>query len=86
LPGELRTLTADIGEKKSRINKIRADVKASNYEEIIAEKSAKSRTMEDRREELNAEIRSLSLQADARARLDIKRSEVKSKKTDVKNT
>ncbi|KIJ61135.1 hypothetical protein HYDPIDRAFT_31645 [Hydnomerulius pinastri MD-312] len=42
--------------------------------------------MEDRRESLNTELRGLSLQADARARLDLKRGEMKSRAAEVKNT
>ena len=61
-------------------------MKSTNYDERIAEKVARARTMEDRRDELNAEIRSLSLQADSRARFDIKRSEVKSKLVDIRTT
>jgi len=34
---------------------------------------------------LNGEIRTLSLQADSRARLDIKRAEMKSKKNEMQN-
>ncbi|KAH9936392.1 uncharacterized protein B0H18DRAFT_322029 [Fomitopsis serialis] len=48
--------------------------------------NTKSRNMESHRDELTAEIRTLSLQADARARLDLKRTEMKSKTTEVKNT
>jgi len=73
-------------EKKARINKVKSDVKSANYDQRISEKTTKARTMEDRRDELNSEIRSLSLQADSRARLDIKRGEVKSKTGDIKNT
>ena len=56
-----------------------------NYDEKIAEKSSKARALEDQREHLNAEIRTLSLQADSRARLDIKRAEMKSKKNETQN-
>ena len=42
--------------------------------------------MELRRDELTAEIRTLSLQADARARLDLKRAEVRSKGAEVQTT
>jgi DNA repair protein RAD50 len=81
----MKTLHADIEEKKTRIEKIKSDMKSANHDERVTEKAGKARTMEDRREELNAELRSLSLQADSRARFDIKRSEVKSKTGDIRN-
>lgn len=86
LGGELQTLGGDIQEKKARLDKVNSDIKALNYESKLAEKVAKSRTLEDRREELNTEIRTLSLQADSRARLELKRSDLKSNKAKVKNT
>ena len=82
----MKTLHADIEEKKARIEKIKVDMKSANYDERVAERVGKARTMEDRRDELNSEIRSLSLQADSRARFDIKRSELKSKQGDIRNT
>ncbi|KII86927.1 hypothetical protein PLICRDRAFT_665598 [Plicaturopsis crispa FD-325 SS-3] len=85
VPSELRTVKADMDEKRSRIEKLRADVKAGDFERRLAEKTSKARSLEDRRDQMNGELRTLSLQADARAKLDIKRSEVKSKETDVAN-
>ena len=46
--------------------------------------ASKARVMEDKRDVLNTEPMSLSLQADTRARLDLKRSEVKSRALEVK--
>ena len=73
-------------EKKTRLEKVKSDMKSSNYEVKFAEKLTKGRRMEDQRDKLNVEIRTLSLQADARARLDLKRTELKTKRADVKNT
>lgn len=86
LAPELRTLSGDIEEKKLRLEKVKKDMKDANYEERLNTRASKARTMEDRRDGLNVELRGLSLQADARARLDLKRSEVKSKTLEVKNT
>jgi DNA repair protein RAD50 len=61
-------------------------MKSSNYEEKLAEKISKGRNMEDRRDTLNTELRRLGLQADARAKLDLKRTEFRTKTADVKNT
>jgi DNA repair protein RAD50 len=79
-------LGEDMEDKKGRIKKITTDIKAANYEERLTEKTANARAAENRRDALNTELRSLSLQADARARLDIKRVEFKRKTTDVQNT
>lgn len=86
LASELRTLSGDIEEKKLRLEKVKRDLKEANFEERLGERASKARVMEDRRDSLNAELRGLSLQADARARLDLKRSEVRSRTLEVKNT
>lgn len=82
----MRSLQADIEEKERRIASIKEEIKAGNFEQRLGEMHAKSRNMESRRDELTAEIRTLSLQADARARLDLKRAEVKSKTAETQNT
>lgn len=86
LASELRTLSGDIEEKKQRLEKVKRDIKGANFDERLSERASKARVMEDKRDRLNAELRGLSLQADARARLDLKRSEVKSRALEVKNT
>jgi DNA repair protein RAD50 len=85
LASELRSLAGDIEEKKLRLEKIKADIKAGSFDERLSEKAAKARNMEDQRDSLNTELRSLSLQADSRARLDLKRAEMRSKTSDTKN-
>ncbi|KAF8836218.1 hypothetical protein BDN67DRAFT_974411 [Paxillus ammoniavirescens] len=86
LASELRTLAGDIEEKKLRLAKVKDNIKAANFEERLSERASKARSMEDKRDGLNHELRGLSLQADARARLDLKRAETKSRATEVKNT
>jgi len=86
LSGELHTLMGDIEEKKVRLEKVKSNMESSNYEEKLAEKTSKGRNMEDQRDKLNIELRRLGLQADARAKLDLKRTEFKTKTADVKNT
>ncbi|KZT23428.1 P-loop containing nucleoside triphosphate hydrolase protein [Neolentinus lepideus HHB14362 ss-1] len=82
---ELRNLATDMEERKARLEKVKAEIKSSNYDERIAEKTAKIRSMEEQKDALNQDLRSLSLQADMRARLDIKRAEQKSKAAEVRN-
>ncbi|KIM89254.1 hypothetical protein PILCRDRAFT_218441 [Piloderma croceum F 1598] len=86
LSGELHTLIGDIDEKKARLEKVKSSMESSNYEEKLAEKISKGRNLEDRRDKLNTELRRLGLQADARAKLDLKRAEFRTKTADVKNT
>ncbi|TFK52414.1 hypothetical protein OE88DRAFT_1401845 [Heliocybe sulcata] len=82
---ELRSLATDMDDKKARLDKVKAEIKSNSYDERIAEKTAKVRSMEEQKDALNQELRSLSLQADMRARLDIKRAEHKSKTTEARN-
>ena len=86
LASQLRALQADIADKERRIAGIKEELKGANFEQRLSEMHAKSRSMELRRDKLTAEIRTLSLQADARARLDLKRGEVRSKAAEVQNT
>lgn len=86
LASQLRSLQVDIEEKERRIESIKEEIKAGSFEQRLGDMHAKSRNMESRRDELTAEIRTLSLQADARARLDLKRTEVKSKTAEMQNT
>ena len=86
LTSQLRSLQADIEDKERRIASLKDELKAGEFEPRLAEMHARSRSMELRRDELTAEIRTLSLQADARARLDLKRAEVRSKGAEVQTT
>jgi DNA repair protein RAD50 len=72
-------------DKSARLEKLRADLRTAAYEERAAEKQAAGRALEDRRDSLSAELRTLSLQADSRARLDIKRTELRNKKAETEN-
>ncbi|TFY67850.1 hypothetical protein EVJ58_g1346 [Rhodofomes roseus] len=86
LASQLRSLQIDIEEKERRIEGIKEEIKGGNFDQRLSEMNSKSRSMELRRDELTAEIRALSLQADARARLDLKRTELKNKTTEMHNT
>lgn len=81
----MRTLAGDIEEKKLRLEKTKSEIKSAGFDDRLAERAAKARHMDDRRDALNVELRSLSLQADTRARLDLKRGEMKVKQTEVNN-
>ncbi|KAH8114569.1 AAA domain-containing protein [Phellopilus nigrolimitatus] len=85
LPRDLSSLQADIKEKNVRIEKIKDEIKSTLYEAKIQDASTKIRTLEEKRETLNVELKNLSLQSDARAKLDIKRADLKKKQQEVKD-
>lgn len=85
LASDLRTLLGDIEEKKLRLEKIKGEIKSANFDDRLNERAVRARSLDDKRDTLNVELRSLSLQADVRARLDLKRAEMRSKKTENKN-
>jgi len=85
LQAELRSLQADIQEKKNRIEKIKGDISSSNYDQRIQEKTDKLRALEDVREQLSSEMRTLTMHADAGIKLDLKKREINSKTTDIQN-
>jgi DNA repair protein RAD50 len=80
-----RSLNSTMKEKRALLENAQSELNDLNYDLVMAEKMAKSRELELRREELNREITSLSLQADSRARLDLKRREKQSKQTEMSN-
>ncbi|PSR71740.1 hypothetical protein PHLCEN_2v12388 [Hermanssonia centrifuga] len=86
LSSRLRTFEVDIEEKQSRIQKIEDEMKAANYDERLGEKNTKIRNMELKRDELNAEVLTLSQQAESRARLELKREESRARTSELKNT
>lgn len=84
LTSQLRTIEADIDEKERRLQKIRDEFKAATYDERITEKSTQIRSLGLKNADLEKEIQSLSLQADTRARLDLKREALRTKTSEVK--
>ncbi|KAI0771249.1 hypothetical protein BD413DRAFT_604552 [Trametes elegans] len=86
LTSRLADLNADIEEKRRRLERAREDIRNASHEEKIAEKNTKGRSLDLRRDELNAELRTLSLQADSRAKLDLHRAQVRAKETEIKTT
>ncbi|KAF5382729.1 hypothetical protein D9615_002851 [Tricholomella constricta] len=85
LPSQLKTLQGDIEEKQARLTKVKADMGAAQYESRLTELTGKGKGLEEKREQLNSEIRTLSLQSDVRARLNLARADVKSKNAEILN-
>jgi DNA repair protein RAD50 len=83
LPAAVRNLQSDIEDRKGRLLKLKAAVSSAKYNSRLADFAKKARELEDQRERLNSELQGLSLQADSRARLELKRGEVKSKTMEI---
>jgi DNA repair protein RAD50 len=66
--------------------KLKSGFTDTKFDSRLQEKTEKGKRMEETREQLNMELRTLSLQADSRARLDVKRAEVRSKTNEAGNT
>ncbi|KAJ7175865.1 P-loop containing nucleoside triphosphate hydrolase protein [Mycena filopes] len=86
LPSELATLTGDIDEKRSRLSKVQAEIVAAEYDQRLAEKTASTKELEERRDVLNSEFKTLNMQSDSRARLDIQRTDVKTRTAEIETT
>lgn len=86
LTAEYKTVESDIEEKERRIQKVKDEIKDARFEDHVVEKTSKIRELESKRDALTNEIRILSLQADSRARLDLKREESRTKETEMRNT
>ncbi|GLB38321.1 putative repair protein [Lyophyllum shimeji] len=85
LPSHLASLRGDIEEKRARLKKTQTDMGDAQYELRLTEMTGKAKTLEDKRDQLNAEIRALSLQADVRAKLNLAREDIKTKNAEIRN-
>ena len=81
----INTLAVEIQDKRDRLEKLKASIASANYDARLVEFMKTGRALEEQREELNVELQSLTLQADTRARLDLKRAEIKAKSVEVQN-
>ncbi|PIL22506.1 hypothetical protein GSI_15195 [Ganoderma sinense ZZ0214-1] len=86
LTSRLAELNADIDEKRNRLARAQEEFKTAGFEEKIREAMSQSSKLNDRRDELNEELRTLSLQADSRAKLDLQRAQMKTKTGEIKTT
>ncbi|KAF7792625.1 hypothetical protein EIP86_003722 [Pleurotus ostreatoroseus] len=86
LTSQLKLIETDIEEKEKRLQKIREEIKAANFDERITEKSTQMRSLSLKSADLEKEIQTLSLQADTRAKLELKREALRTKTSEVKTT
>ncbi|KAN0125486.1 P-loop containing nucleoside triphosphate hydrolase protein [Lactarius tabidus] len=85
LDGDLLNVVSDIEGKKDRIERLKTDMASTKHEDRIAELNIKVRSMEDKRDNLTQEIRTLSLQSDARAKLTLHQRDLTSKEREMNN-
>ncbi|KAE9395078.1 hypothetical protein BT96DRAFT_163110 [Gymnopus androsaceus JB14] len=86
LPGQRKIILGDIEEKTRRLEKLKSDFKTANYDEKLSENADKKAVAENKRDKLNQEFMMLNREAESRANLNLKRKEMKSKKTDIEET
>lgn len=85
LDSDLLNIVSDIEGKGARIQKLKEDMVAAKHDDRIAELNSRVRTMEDQRDNLTLEIRTLSLQSDARAKLTLHQRDLASKEREMRN-
>ena len=85
LDGDLLNIISDIEGKNARIQKLKEDIVAAKHDDRIADLNIRVRAMEDQRDNLTLEIRTLSLQSDARAKLTLHQKDLASKEREMRN-
>ena len=85
LDGDLLNVVSDIEGKRARIQKLKEDIVAAKHDDRIADLNTRVRTMEDQRDNLTLEIRTLSLQSDTRAKLTLHQRDLASKEREMRN-
>jgi len=85
LDADLLNIISDIAGKSARIEKLKVDIAATKHDDRIGDLNIKARAMEDQRDNLTLEIRTLSLQSDARAKLTLHQRDLASKEREMKN-
>ena len=84
LETEIENLQLEVKEKKSRMEKTQQEITDGKYDARIAEWNAKIKANEELRDRLYDEQKALSLQAESRASVDLKRKDVKAKAQEMK--
>jgi DNA repair protein RAD50 len=64
---------------------MKAELEGHGFDKQLEEKTRSIRQLEDERERINTELTSISLQADTRAKLGLKREESRRKDQDIKD-
>lgn len=85
LESDLQNIVSDIEGKNTRIQNLNEDLMAAKYDDRVADLNSRVRVMEDQRDNLTLEIRTLSLQSDARAKLTLHQRDLASKEREMRN-
>ena len=85
LDSDLQDILSDIEGKNTRIQKLKKDIIAEKHDDRVADLNTRVRAMEDQRDSLMLEIRTLSLQSDARAKLTLHQRDLASKEREMRN-
>jgi DNA repair protein RAD50 len=85
LDSDLQNILSDIEGKNTRIQKLNEDLIAAKYDDRVVDLNARVRAMEDQRDNLTLEIRTLSLQSDSRAKLTLHQRDLASKEREMRN-
>ena len=83
VPALLSRIQEEMSSLDKRIDNMKAYIKQEDYSARFTAASTKARSLEIKRDELTDVMRTLNLQADKRAKLDINRSSVRSKTRDI---
>ncbi|KAG6878083.1 hypothetical protein C0993_012410 [Termitomyces sp. T159_Od127] len=86
IPSQLKTLQGDMDEKRARLAKHKTDMGAAQYDHRLTEVTGKAKALDDQRELLNNELRTLGLQSDVRAKLNLAKEDIKTKGAEILNT
>ena len=86
LETEIRINGDDLADKRTRLEKLRAEFRGARYEESASSMAQEIQKLEVERESLNAEQSRLSLQADDRAKLDLNKADLKKKQGFIDKT
>lgn len=85
LATDLRRVSADVEEKRAKVALMKAELEGHGFDKQLEEKTRAIRRLEDERERISTELTSISLQADTRAKLDLKREESRRKDREIKD-
>ncbi|KAH9480437.1 DNA repair protein RAD50 [Psilocybe cubensis] len=85
LPTKMRVLQANLHDKTSRLQTAKSTMDSSNFEARMAELADGRRRLEDERDKLNNELQGLTLQAESRAKLELKRGEINTKTVEIES-
>lgn len=76
-------MTLDVEEKKAKVASMKVELEEHSFDKQLEEKTRTIRRLEDERERISTELTTISLQADTRAKLDLKREEFRRKDLDI---